>query len=439
MFSFAVAVCRLSLSLNQDLMTDMEIEIEPGSHSETVIRCAWLVNPGKAPRKNIRVTIVNGTVAELCEAPADELSQIADVAIMPSFVNVHTHLEFSRLPAPLAPSTPFSDWIRSVIQYRSAGPDGEQFMTDGIRSGLHESRNAGVRLIGEISTTEHGVSTLQQAIEEARISGVSFRELIGFSADHVSGQLNAAGKHLETTPAIYTIADEHQLVRGLSPHAPYSVHPELFEGLVDIARRTTVPVAMHLAETVDEVELLLNQTGRFVDFLQSLNLWDPQILAPGTAPLRYLEKLAQLERALAVHGNYFGPAEIEFLSRHPHVAVVYCPRTHAYFGHTPHPWQQLQSAGAVVLLGTDSRASNPDLSVWKELQFVASRKNVAPVWELLPMITTSAAAALGFDEEDFVVKVGNRFHAVSLPCKCDSASRLNATLIRAADVTDVSL
>jgi aminodeoxyfutalosine deaminase len=432
-----VAFFRLSLSLNQDLMTGMNIE--PGSLGEIVIRCAWLVNPGKAPRPNLRITIVDGTVAELCEVPADERSLIADVAIMPSFVNVHTHLEFSRLPAPLSPSAPFPDWIRSVIQYRSADSDGEQFITDGIRSGLQESRDVGVRLIGEISTTEHGVSTLQQALEQARISGVSFRELIGFSADHVSAQLKAASQHLKATPANNPITDECQLVRGLSPHAPYSVHPELFEGLVDIARRTTAPVAMHLAETVDEVELLLNQTGRFVNFLQSLNLWDPQILAPGTTPLRYLEKLAQLERALAVHGNYFGAAEIEFLSRHPHVAVVYCPRTHAYFGHAQHPWQQLQSAGAVVLLGTDSRASNPDLSVWKELQFVASQKDAAPVWKLLPMITTSAAAALGFDEKDFVVNVGNRFQAVSLPCKCDSESRLNAALIQAADVTDVSL
>lgn len=415
------------------------INIEPGSLGETVIRCAWLVNPGRAPQPNIRITIVDGTVAELCEVPADEVSLIAAVAIMPSFVNVHTHLEFSRLPAPLSPSAPFPDWIRSVIQYRSSASEDEQFVTNGIRSGLQQSHTAGVRLIGEISTTENGVNTIQQATEKSRLSAVSFRELIGFSADHVSAQLKSADKHLKVAPTNNSTADEYQLVRGLSPHAPYSVHPALFEALVDMARRTTAPVAMHLSETLDEVQLLLNQTGRFVDFLRSLNLWDPQVLTPGTTPLRYLEKLAQLERALAIHGNYFGPAEIDFLSRHPHVAVVYCPRTHAYFGHTQHPWQQLQSAGAIVLLGTDSRASNPDLSIWKELQFVASHTNAAPVWELLPMITTRAAAALGFDEEDFVISVGSRFRAVGIPCECDSEARLNTALIRSATVTDASL
>ena len=413
-----------------------DVKSEPGPNGERVIRCSWLVNPGDAPRQNVRVTIVDGSVTEICEVPADELSQIAAVAIMPSFVNAHTHLEFSGLNNPLPPSTPFPDWIRSVVRYRSAKSDREQSAAEGIRTGLHESREAGVRLIGEISTTDGSVNVLQQALEETRNSSVSFRELIGFSTDQVAQQLGVADRHLAATPASGTNADEQSFVRGLSPHAPYSVHPELFEGIVDIARRKTAPVAMHLAETVDEVELLQNQTGRFVDFLQSMNLWNPQILSLGTTPLRYLEKLAQAERALAVHGNYFGRAEIAFLARNPHVAVVYCPRTHAYFGHTAHPWQQLQSAGAVVLLGTDSRASNPDLSVWKELQFVAGQKNAAPVWKLLPMITTSAAAALGFNKEDFKVTVGNCFQAVSVPCQCDSESRLNAALIRSAGVTE---
>ncbi|HIK90913.1 MAG TPA: hypothetical protein EYG03_02835 [Planctomycetes bacterium] len=415
------------------------INIEPGAHGEQVIRCAWLVNPGAAPRQNVRVTIVDDSVAEICETPVDELSQVAAVALMPAFVNVHTHLEFSRLSHPLSPPAPFPDWIRAVVRYRSANSDGAPFTADSVRAGLHESHAAGVRLVGEISTTEGGVTALQQALEETGNAGVSFRELIGFSADQVSAQLDVADRHVAATPTSDISGSGQDLVRGLSPHAPYSVHPELFEGIVDIARRATAPVAMHLAETIDEVELLQSQTGQFVNFLQSLNLWDPQILSRGTTSLRYLEKLAQAERALAIHGNYFGPAEIAFLSRHPHVAVVYCPRTHAYFGHTPHLWQRLQAAGAAVLLGTDSRASNPDLSVWKELQFVAGQNNVAPVWELLPMITTTAADALGFNREDFKVKVGNRFRSVSVPCECDSESRLNAALIRSAAATEVSL
>ena len=68
-----------------------------------------------------------------------------------------------------------------------------------------------------------------------------------------------------------------------------------------------------------------------------------------------------------IHGNYLAPDEQHFLAAHAErMAVVYCPRTHAYFGHEAYPLSQLLAAGVPVALGTDSRASNPDLSLFEE-------------------------------------------------------------------------
>ncbi len=53
------------------------------------------------------------------------------------------------------------------------------------------------------------------------------------------------------------------------------------------------------------------------------------------------------------------------------MSVVYCPRTHAFFGHEPYPLAELLQRGVRVALGTDSRASNPDLDMWTEMRFVA--------------------------------------------------------------------
>ena len=104
-----------------------------------------------------------------------------------------------------------------------------------------------------------------------------------------------------------------------------------------------------------------------------LNVANLSFTEPGGRSIReFLEQLARVPRALAIHGNYFSEDDIRFLSGHPNVATVYCPRTHACFGHTKHPIQRLLAAGARVVLGTDGRASNPDLSIWKELQFVAT-------------------------------------------------------------------
>ncbi len=52
----------------------------------------------------------------------------------------------------------------------------------------------------------------------------------------------------------------------------YSVHRRT---LYSVLSTQSVPIATHLAETQDELELLRNHAGPFVDFLKELNVWDP--------------------------------------------------------------------------------------------------------------------------------------------------------------------
>lgn len=385
-----------------------------------VFRCRWLVQPAAEPRQNVRISVEKNVVAEICDVPADERSLVEPIALLPQFVNAHTHLEFSDLSEPLPPPAPFTDWVGSVIRHRSQAMQQSGGLKAAVLEGLSETNRSGTSIVGEIATSEEGIAGLSDAKENGQ-TVIAFRELLGFTADRVHEQLEAAREFL---------AVDHggSICHGLSPHAPYSVHPDLFESAVDLAREHQCPVAMHLAETRGELEFLDRQSGIFRELLESLSLWSDDILKPGTAILSYLQHLADLPNALAIHGNYLTNSEISFLGEHQNVAVVYCPRTHAWFGHSGHPWQRLRDAGARVILGTDSRASNPDLSIWKELQLVARQVNSLAVWQLLPMITTEAAAALGVEDAP-AISVGRPFSAVSLPCDCGSLSQLNQSLL----------
>ena len=82
--------------------------------------------------------------------------------------------------------------------------------------------------------------------------------------------------------------------------------------------------------------------------------------------------LAAAHRALVIHGNYLDDEEIALSGRKTRreMAVVYCPRTHAWFGHRRYPLEKMLAAGATVAVGTDSRASSPDLSLLAELRAV---------------------------------------------------------------------
>ena len=193
---------------------------------------------------------------------------------------------------------------------------------------------------------------------------------------------------------------------GLSPHAPYSVHPELLRKLVDVSRHQKVSIAMHLAESREEIEWVENRTGPFREMLESLNACYPDSMPSNYSIQAILELLANARRLLLIHGNYLTNENIELIARYRNqMSVVYCPRTCHFFGHVDHPFRKLIEAGIQVALGTDSRASNPDLNLWAEGQFLSNEQGVDPV-EVLNMMTINGANAMGIEKDFGTIEVG---------------------------------
>ncbi len=370
---------------------------------ERILRVRWLLNPDQAPLENVEIAEQHGRITEI--RPLSEFSSdVLPVILIPTLVNAHTHLEFSTLSEPIRPALPFQEWISAVIQWRrSAGSTS----SEGLQQGLAESLASGITTVGEITTTQP-VCADQIA---AGCHVVSFREIIGLQQERIPELLQLAAGHVSRYPKS---GGNDSIVGGISPHAPYTVHPELFASLIDMAVSRNAVVAMHLAETTDELELLHGGRGRFVEFLTGLGLWNPATFPGGRSIRDYLEQLVRARRALAIHGNYYSHDDIQFVARHANLATVFCPRTHAYFGHAPHPIRQLLAAGARVVLGTDSRASNPDLSLWKEFQFVAQHFPDISIPRLLAMATTDAADSLGLPIACHRISAGAELQCVLL-------------------------
>jgi len=368
---------------------------------ERTLDVAWFFAPDEAPQQNTRLTIGSGRLLDVSAVPQADQSTVLPVAVIPPLVNPHVHLEFSGLAHPLTPAVPFPDWIRSVIRWRMK--HSEQLEHD-ILTGLAESGRHTVSAIGEITTSDTAIDIL----EESGQCGVSFRELLGILPDQIPDQLEILEQHLNRLAGP---AEAERLAAGISPHATYSVHPELLSAAVDASRHHAVPVAMHIAESADELELLDRGTGRFAEFLQEMNVWDRRVFRPGGRILSYLEQLSRASFPLAVHCNYLTEQEIRFLGQHPEIAVVYCPRTHRYFGHASHPWTRILAAGGSVILGTDGRSSNPDLSIWREFQYAGQLEQSIPIPELIPLITTNAARALGLRTDEQSLKPGGSLSA----------------------------
>ncbi len=219
-----------------------------------------------------------------------------------------------------------------------------------------------------------------------------FLELIGLSPDRIAASLQATVEHIGG-------AALNEFHSGLSPHAPYTVHPELLRQAASMSRRYRFPLAMHLAETEAELELLRSGTGPLRQMLEAFGAWSPEAIALGSRPLDYLQTLAGADRALVIHGNYLDDEEIAFVAaQRARLAIVYCPRTQERFGHAPYPLAKMLGAGAVVALGTDSRASNPDLDLLAEMRHVAAHHALAPE-RVLELGTINGAKGIGLDAE----------------------------------------
>ena len=379
-------------------------------------RCVFPVSG--PPLKNATVEVTGGRISAVYAGPATgttdtSMCDLGNAAIIPGLVNAHTHLELSDVLVPLSPSLPFTAWLKAVMGHRRQRTREILSNTAGSRSssesaaialGTAESCSWGTTTIGDIAGS---VANSETTFDSSRSPGggpraVEFLEILGLAPERTEQQLQRGRDYLERDSQDFATS----VIRGISPHAPYSVHPDLFRRLVDLAVARRAPLAMHLAETREELQLLAEGTGDFVPFLQSLGVWRPEAIPQGSRPLDYLRELARVDTALAIHGNYLAQDEIDFLAEHPHVSVVYCPRTHAFFRHAAHPWRRLLTKGVNVALGTDSRASNPDLSVWNELLYL---RRLAPDFNpagLLKMGTWNGALALGLGQETGTLEVG---------------------------------
>jgi aminodeoxyfutalosine deaminase len=354
-------------------------------------RARWVLPVQSPPIRDGLVAIADSKIVYVGADRGDyRRTDLGDVAILPGLVNAHTHLEFSDLDAPLGqPGMPFTQWIATVVQHRrQQGGEDSPSVGAAIRRGIAESLRLGVTTLGEIATSPWP----WDQISDQPVGGVVFRELLGFSSERIASQGSLARTHLQ--PGGW--GDAWQA--GLIPHSPYSVHPELLSQVVDLARRAAVPVAMHLAETREELQLLAAHDGPFVPLLQQLGAWDPDALPIGRRPMDYLKVLAQAPRALVIHGNYLADDEIRFLGDHAdRLSVVFCPRTHRYFRHEPYPLARMISAGVRIALGTDSRSSSPDLSLLAEMRQVAADHSKIGPEKILRMATIEGARALGCD------------------------------------------
>jgi cytosine/adenosine deaminase-related metal-dependent hydrolase len=369
------------------------------------------------------VTIREGRIVAV-EGPGARSADVdlGNAALIPGLVNAHTHLELDPLDAEADRDDPSSwpedeiDWLRRVIAHRR--DRSPERLREAVDRNLDEAIRAGTTLLAD--TTTAGLSW--PSLSSGPLRAVVFAELIGLK------RMRGLETNRLAWDWIGSIGPIDQVVAnarpGLSPHAPYSTAGWLYHR----SAASGMPLSTHLAELPEELELLRTRGGRLRSFLEGLGAWDDDWEPISPEPADYLrqETLREADWIVA-HGTYLEPSDFwqlrpEAAPDGHRVAVAYCPRTHARFGHRAHPFRQMLEHGVVVCLGTDSRASTPSLSILDEMRFLHAREPSLGGALLLTMGTLFGAWALRAETVTGSLKPGKSadLAIVPLPSRDDA-------------------
>ncbi|HXV90028.1 MAG TPA: amidohydrolase family protein [Gemmatimonadales bacterium] len=324
--------------------------------------------------------------------PGAETVEYRDAVLVPGLVNCHTHLELTHL-AGRNGEREFAGWLGRVREMKDATTV-EEFAA-AAEQGVRDSWARGVTCVAETGSTGAVIAAL------ARLGGrgVVYQEVFGPDPSARDASL----RDLEAAIVRLTPFVSDRVRLGLSPHSPYTVSGPLFRAVAELARLERLPLAVHLAESPAESELVRHGTGPFAERLRARGV---AVEARGVSPVRYLADLDVLPSAdshlptLCIHCVQVDDDDIRLL-RERGAAVAACPRSNRAHGHGESPVAALRAAGVPLGLGTDSVVSVPDLDLWAEADAVGLGWD-----EALRLLTIEGARALAWDDAIGSLEVG---------------------------------
>jgi cytosine/adenosine deaminase-related metal-dependent hydrolase len=325
------------------------------------------VENGAVAVEGTRVVAVGARALLAEQFPDAEAEDFGEAAILPGFINCHTHLELTSMRGFLeAEEGDFFAWLRKLTIARREHMTAEDLYASAAW-GAVEAARAGITCVGDAS--DAGATTLN-ALRDAGLRGVVFQEAFGPDERDAKEKFDVARGKIESLRA-----NETALVKlGLSPHAPYTVSRPLLEMLARYAQDERLPVMMHAAESEAESMLMREGAGAFAESFAARGL---VFNAPGVSTVQHLGATGILStRPLLAHCIRVDAADIETIKAHG-ASVAHCPKSNAKLGHGRAPLAAMLRAGLSVGLGSDSVASNNTCDLLEEARFAVLTSRAA--------------------------------------------------------------
>ena len=279
-------------------------------------------------------------------------------AILPGFVNAHSHLELTVMRSFLErEESDFFAWLRKLTAARMVMTTEDLLVS--AACGAIEAARAGVTCLGDASSSS---TQVMKALREVGLRGIVYQETFGPDPKLAAEQVAKLREQIREMSE----QESDQVRAGVSPHAPYTVSAPQLELIARLAIDEKTPVMMHAAESQAEELFMREGLGPFAEGLRARDI---EWYAPGISTIEYLDRHGILQtKPLLAHCINVDGKDLE-LVKAAGAGIAHCPKSNAKLGHGRAPFSNFISQGLNVGLGSDSVASNNTCDILEEGRF----------------------------------------------------------------------
>ncbi|MBO8473149.1 MAG: amidohydrolase family protein [Bacteroidetes bacterium] len=330
-----------------------------------------------------------GAAREL-NPPALSVAEYFPGAIVPGFVNTHSHIELSHLKGAFSKGSGMSGFINQINSLRdSVDKSGRINAIETEMRGLYRQ---GVSAMADISNCNESFECKSHSPIYTR----TFLEVFGTDPKE-------ADMIVEGALELCREAEEMDLDAAPTPHSCYTMSPELLRA-ASVAGIKSGYLSYHSQESRQEEDLIRYGTGELAENYKGRGLPTPPVT--GTSALVYfIDNLKKVMRApirghvLLVHNVAIDEESIDYALewlKSPYFAI--CPLSNIFIHNQLPPLELMRRKGLKITVGTDSLSSNDLLSMVAEMKCIQDHFPEIPFDEILKWATRNGAEFLGKEE-----------------------------------------
>ncbi len=376
-----------------------------------VHKAGWVVVKSDTVVRDGFVKVEAGMITEVGSGPitGGNVVDHGEGALVPAFVNAHTHLELTGLANKVVADKGFKQWVKDLLKARETA--GYDFLQSEAAKGVAQLIESGVVVAGEVSTL--GITA--DLFASSPLSGVWFREILGNRVPEDA----VAGNGVRDSCCSF------------AAHAPHTTAPDVIKELKKLCKARGQVFSIHLAESDEELEFIRTGRGSWGDFLRKRGIDFSSWPIGAKSPVEYLAKTGVLDKGmLAVHLVHADRSDIKLVAESG-VNVCLCLRSNARLHGRMPDVVRMVAAGVPLCLGTDSLASVDSLGILDEMAFMSYKFPSIPASVVFAMATENGAKALGVGRRFGTLEPGKTGALVYLPVRASNRADLFDSIVSA--------